>query len=663
MNIDWINGEIASALSMAILHSFWIGGLIILSLFLARKAGLIENEDRRYFAHVGSLFALAIATIVIFCVYAMPEKSVETVLSPSMEATGLIGYSQSENSEKQTINWKYFITIAWMVGMCIQFIRFGLGSIGLFNIKRKAVEAPPSWSVKLRALTLEMGIRKKVKLLISAKESIPFIFGIFRPVIVFPSIYFNQLTPEQVESILIHELVHIQRNDFIINIIQMIIESFFFFNPAVWILSNRIRRIREYCCDDSVQNHMKDQRTYLEALYHIASFRQTQLQHSIALFHQKGELLMRVKRMLNQSNSGKSGRSIIPFILGAIMAFSLFSFTILKENSQSNVSLNRIHSIDFQNINTDKFKKGIRIESENSVTALSVSLERENTISGEASRGFSPLEPIQEISSAIKGTIREIGMDILPDTTPSNSRIKELQSQMRELEMEIDLAAQNFEKEFQSSFEPQIEEIEALAKVLENEHNAKMEKYLAEVENHPDMARLEELSRELELKMADIELKLENSIDEEQLEELERKIESKAMQLEQADTNRALQGQLREEMKALHLQMEGLHVNMRQMHEQIVNNSEIKGLREEMEKLSKSMQPLMEKQSEIWSEEVQKLRKELMQKQEQLQAGMHPMREAFQKEIQMKVEKLTEIQKQLHFEMEKEKNSTDKQKK
>ena len=89
-----------------------------------------------------------------------------------------------------------------------------------------------------------LGMTRIPQLLVSHDITTPFVMGVFRPVVLFPANYFLQLTPAQIESILIHELAHIRRNDFLLNIIQVVTECLFFFNPAVWLLSRRVRNYR-----------------------------------------------------------------------------------------------------------------------------------------------------------------------------------------------------------------------------------------------------------------------------------------------------------------------------------------------------------------------------------------------------------------------------------
>src|SRR5688500_19438873 len=118
----------------------------------------------------------------------------------------------------------------------------------------------------------------------------------------------SQLSPPQVETILLHELAHIRRRDFAMNLLQRFAECIFFFNPFIVWISSRIREEREACCDDIVMEHISNKRSYLEAL---VSFRQPDFMvqgHAMAL-GRNNNLLNRVKRIITQENRKLNARS------------------------------------------------------------------------------------------------------------------------------------------------------------------------------------------------------------------------------------------------------------------------------------------------------------------------------------------------------------------
>jgi len=118
----------------------------------------------------------------------------------------------------------------------------------------------------LRTLAARMAVRMQVRLAESAHTAVPMVVGWVRPVILVPIGLFVGMPPHHIEAILAHELAHIRRYDSLVNLLQVLAESFLFFHPAVWWVSRRIRIEREFCCDDAVVDVCGTPAEYARAL-------------------------------------------------------------------------------------------------------------------------------------------------------------------------------------------------------------------------------------------------------------------------------------------------------------------------------------------------------------------------------------------------------------
>ena len=135
------------------------------------------------------------------------------------------------------------------------------------HIRRRQSQALPEyWIVRLNEMSGRMGFRRPVLLLESAVMKIPVVFGHLKPVIFIPLGLFSQLSPEQAEAILLHELAHIKRNDYLMNLLQSMTVHLFFFNPAVLWLSALLREEREHCCDEMAIAGSGDKKPLVRAL-------------------------------------------------------------------------------------------------------------------------------------------------------------------------------------------------------------------------------------------------------------------------------------------------------------------------------------------------------------------------------------------------------------
>src|SRR5665647_1345687 len=145
----------------------------------------------------------------------------------------------------------------------------------------------------------QMEITKKISVWISHHIDVPATIGFIKPVILIPLASINNLSSQQLEAIILHELSHIKRNDYITNLIISVIETILFFNPFVVLLSNVIKRERENCCDDFVLQYRYDPHSYALALLRLEQSRISKLKLAIGAVSGKKQLLSRIKRITN----------------------------------------------------------------------------------------------------------------------------------------------------------------------------------------------------------------------------------------------------------------------------------------------------------------------------------------------------------------------------
>ena len=152
----------------------------------------------------------------------------------------------------------------------------------------------------LGRLVERLDIQRTVDVCRSTRVAEPTLLGLWRPVILLPGSVLTGLTPSQLEAVLAHELAHIRRHDFLMNVVQTVIETLLFFHPAAWWISRRIRLEREDCCDDLAVATTGDRLTYARSLARLEELRDPALRHSPALTMSAagGSLLARISRIL-----------------------------------------------------------------------------------------------------------------------------------------------------------------------------------------------------------------------------------------------------------------------------------------------------------------------------------------------------------------------------
>jgi GWxTD domain-containing protein len=160
-----------------------------------------------------------------------------------------------------------WLALLWMAGVLLMFTRHSVGCISVQRFRRRGVCcAPNAWQREVERLTACLRISRRVRLLESCLAEAPTVIGHFRPLILMPLGMLAGLSPTQIESILLHELAHIQRHDYLINTLQRCVECLLFYHPAMWWISAVIRAEREHCCDDVVVSISGDPHEYARAL-------------------------------------------------------------------------------------------------------------------------------------------------------------------------------------------------------------------------------------------------------------------------------------------------------------------------------------------------------------------------------------------------------------
>ncbi|MGH9486799.1 MAG: M56 family metallopeptidase [Terriglobales bacterium] len=179
------------------------------------------------------------------------------------------------------------------------------------GVEGSAAEVPQGWRAELAQLAARLGVGRRVQLARSSRVSGPCTLGWLRPVILLPLNAFESLPGAQLRALLAHELAHIRRHDYLVNLAQRALEVIFFFHPAVWWLSRQVSESRELCCDDLAIAGCGDRAAYARALVELAAWQSehaTAHEPAQALAAGGGALGARISRLLGRPAEGGSRR-------------------------------------------------------------------------------------------------------------------------------------------------------------------------------------------------------------------------------------------------------------------------------------------------------------------------------------------------------------------
>ncbi|MEJ0001135.1 MAG: M56 family metallopeptidase [Verrucomicrobiota bacterium] len=207
---------------------------------------------------------------------------------------------------------------AWLAGVLILSGRKAGGLVVLRRLRRRGVTAPDDalreiFARACRTLGFDPA---RVPLKVSSLAEVPLAMGWLRPVVLFPASLLTGLGPGEIELLLAHELAHIRRGDYLINLLQSAVEIVFFYHPVTWWISRRMRRERENACDDLVTAHSGETLAYAKALLRLETLREPA--GKLASAATGGGLLRRIERLAGESPA-RAGGGPVPVVL-AVMA-------------------------------------------------------------------------------------------------------------------------------------------------------------------------------------------------------------------------------------------------------------------------------------------------------------------------------------------------------
>lgn len=306
--------DLVLALGWTLLHSLWQAFLVYACLRIVLKLWPAASAGTKYNL---SFFSLA-GIFSWFLVTLYQQLSAVREMHVALDRSGTIALQELSASlppvyqSQQELSWIFpnlemsfpFLVTLYISGVGVMIIKLAVDLSQLHQIRKKqVVPIDAAWEHYLQKLVRQLRIPRKVKLLVSQYIQVPVMIGFLKPVILLPAAMLNSLSAEQLEAILLHELAHIKRNDYILNIFQSIVETALFFNPFIWWISKQIRLEREHCCDDMVIAHNVQPMHYAKALVALEEYRLNTNPLAMAAADDKQHLFYRIKRIMEMKTS------------------------------------------------------------------------------------------------------------------------------------------------------------------------------------------------------------------------------------------------------------------------------------------------------------------------------------------------------------------------
>jgi beta-lactamase regulating signal transducer with metallopeptidase domain len=302
--------EVTRIIGWSLIHFIWQGAVIALLLQGVMIAGRSATSRYRWLM-AGMLLMLAApfatAWVLSRPAVQLPPMDAALFIPTGSTAPAVQGAAPVAQGIHFSIAW---LVYAWLTGVVGLSLRWLGGWVWLERMRRQAEPLSQELTLRCRHLMRHIGLQRSVEFAQSALLAVPVVVGWLRPVVLIPLSTLTSLSPQQLDSVILHELAHVRRLDAFANLFQILVETLLFYHPAVWWLSHRIRIEREHCCDDIAVSIGGNNFGYAMALTLLEAER---AYPQMAMAATGGALKNRVKRLL-----GHEAAPSRPFHLAAL---------------------------------------------------------------------------------------------------------------------------------------------------------------------------------------------------------------------------------------------------------------------------------------------------------------------------------------------------------
>ena len=491
------------ALGYTIGHSIWQLGIIWLIYYAVSHANHLRSKTKYAFA-VGASVAGSFCFLATFFYYftqnLIANSETTALLNPAIFTT-----SGSENISSLLFFYHSivstlsslapFFSCAYLMVMMVLVARLANGFLHIKQLKAKGLEKSP-YELKhfVGQKALSLGIKKEVKVFISTIATTPLTIGFWKPIILIPLASLNHLTSIQMEAVLLHELAHIRRHDYLINVLLQSVEILMFFNPFMRLLLKQARLERENSCDDFVLQYDYDAADYARALLALETYSCASLLALGSNNKNEFQLFHRIKRMVapeRHSFNYKQQLGVLFFITLLCLGFTVMApkpssekpAVIAKINAKIKVENTAVPSPIYAGLDLVKSLENMNVSSEKQiknvaeVTAKKIQDEQEKNMIQLAELNATTMEPVGRLleKSDFKKAIDELA--ILSESNENTS--------LDFVEVARELSKQNVENAIQLEIDKALAETRiALSKLPRQIMEAKLEsEQIARVKN------------------------------------------------------------------------------------------------------------------------------------------------------------------------------------
>ena len=327
---------------LSVFHTLWAGGLLLLLLMVVLRVMPTQLAKARFAVSLVALQLLFLLFLGIFfyqCHQLSPAaKPVDKTAAASVPTVSTVLPSVSTAAEVSTSpvpvpwfvhlqQWSRWWAALWLLGVAYHALQLLLGVRHTRQLKAYAQPVSGNWERRFGRLKQCLGIKQPVVFSRSDQTAVPLTFGWLKPVVLIPASLLTQLSPEQLEMIVLHELAHIRRHDYLWSLGQSVAEVVLFYHPAYWYIARVLEREREFACDQMTVSLTQQPQAYARTLLQVATT--TAPSYGLAVSGKRG-LSDRIKRIVTPAPSQGNGPVLPALVLIGVLGIASATFAMQR---------------------------------------------------------------------------------------------------------------------------------------------------------------------------------------------------------------------------------------------------------------------------------------------------------------------------------------------
>ncbi|MDR0181814.1 M56 family metallopeptidase [Lysobacter arvi] len=339
---EWL-AALVPALGRALLHFLWQGALIGLLAALALRVMREARPQARYAVACGALLLCTLmpTLYVIAQLWAPTPAGIAMPRDALVRITGLaivsgdaapVGVSRLDAALPT-------IVLLWAAGAGALSLRMAAGLIWIQRLRATPQSATQrEWQARLDALAQRFGLGRAVALRIVGPLSSPVSVGWWRPVVLLPAGLLTRMPTDLIEALLAHELAHVRRHDYLVNLLQNLAEALLFYHPVTWWLSRRIRDEREHIADRLAADVTGQPRRLALALSELADW---SCGHAsvpptphLAQAAHGGHLMSRIEQLVRPGARPVRGGVALPLVGVAVACLAFYAHAQIGQDAR-----------------------------------------------------------------------------------------------------------------------------------------------------------------------------------------------------------------------------------------------------------------------------------------------------------------------------------------